>query len=107
MVWHLEATPVSKNFNWIRGDTFTARIEYNAEYAIIHIPSVEHMDRKALREMTECLQDAWDFFHTVGYPALFAAIPKEDEATNKLARLLKFSFMSESEEFNVYKFEGE
>lgn len=100
-------TPSSKSLHGIKGENFTIRLEYNKDYIIVHLPSVDKFSVGDFKEMRMLLEDWSEFFMTVGYDGLYAAI---DPNNSKLARLvsrLGFKKLGGQSGRDVYRFRGE
>lgn len=99
----MQPTPVSKSLYGIRGSCFDIRLEYNEDFIIVHLPSIDKMTKSVFIEMRVLLYDWWKFFETAGYKAVFAAVEPEDKI-NKLVFMLGFEYVGDSEEYHVYQF---
>ncbi len=91
----------SKSLSGIKGSNFEIRLEYNENHMIVHLPRVDVMSKGTLIEMKYLLSDWLEFFNLVGYPAIYAAVEPNSKA-EKLAKILKFYYISESENMNIY-----
>lgn len=95
----------SKSLMGIRGSCFSVRIEYNKDFVIIHLPSIDKMSKEVFFEMKTLLNDWWCFVSTMGYKAIFAAVPLEDLKINRLLVMLNFTPLDKFEDYLVYKYE--
>ena len=100
----MQQTPVSKSLNGIRGSCFDIRLEYNEDFIILHLPSIDKMTKDIFVEMKYMLDDWWGFVSTMGYKAIFAAVNPDDQKINKLLTMLKFEYAGSSEGMSVYQF---
>jgi hypothetical protein len=87
----------------IKGSCFDIRLEYNEDFIIIHLPSIDKMTKGVFMEMVTLLRDWWEFFKTVGYKAVFAAAEPEDKI-NKLIHMLGFQYVGDNEGYLIYQF---
>jgi hypothetical protein len=101
------STNASKRLKGIRGSTFSVDVEYNKDYIILHLPTVDKFTKSTLFEMQELLDDLWDFFQTMGYTEIHAAAETYNRPINRLLRLLKFSQMGSSNGMNVWSYRGD
>lgn len=99
----MQPTVASKSLMGIRGSNFDVRLEYNEDFIIIHLPSIEKMTKSVFMEMVVLLNDWWDFFRTVGYSAVFAAVEPEDKI-NKLVHMLNFKYIGQNQGYLIYQF---
>lgn len=97
---------VSKSFMLYEGEDFTVRLEYNENFVILHLPEVNKFDRGVLAHMKVKIDEYWEFFSTLGYNALFAAVAPEDKKINKLLGHLGFVYGEENEGLSIYYFIG-
>ena len=99
----MQSIPVSKSLEGIRGSCFSIRLEYNEEFIILHLPTIDKMTKEVLVEMKTMLSEWWVFFKTIGYKAIFAAV-EPDSKINKLLHMLKFEYIGKDNEYFVYRF---
>jgi len=99
----MQSIPVSKILEGIKGSCFSIQLEYNEEFIIVHLPTIDKMTKKVLKEMKTMLSDWFLFLKTVGYKSVFAAI-KPEHKNNKLARMLGFKYIGEDKGYFVYQF---
>ena len=99
----MQSIPVSKSLEGIRGSCFSIRLEYNEEFIILHLPTIDKMTKEVLLEMKTMLSDWWLFVKTMGYKAIFAAVEPESKI-NKLLHMLNFEYVGKDNEYFVYKF---
>jgi hypothetical protein len=99
----MQQTLVSKSLMGIKGSCFEIRLEYNSDFIIVHLPSIDKMSKSVFMEMEILLKDWWDFFKTVGYKALFAAA-EPDHKINKLIHMLGFQYVGADETYLIYQF---
>lgn len=99
----MQSTLVSKSLEGIRGSCFSIRLEYNEEFIIVHLPTIDKMTKEVFLEMKTLLDNWWMFWKTVGYKAVFAAVEPESKM-NKLLRMLDFKYVGKDKEYFVYQF---
>lgn len=96
----------SKNFLIYEGVDYEARLEYNREYLILHLPEVKQFNRAILMSMLIRLDDLNDFRIGLGYPELYCAAPEDNVKINKLAKRVGFEFFAKEGDINVYTYKG-
>ena len=99
----MQSIPVSKNLDGIKGSCFSIRLEYNEEFIILHLPTIDKMTKEVLLEMKTMLSDWWLFVKTMGYKAIFAAVEPKHKV-NKLLQMLNFKYVGEDKGYFVYQF---
>jgi len=99
----MQSIPVSKSLDGIKGSCFSIRLEYNEEFIILHLPTIDKMTKEVLVEMKTMLSEWWVFFKTIGYKAIFAAVEPESKI-NKLLHMLNFEYVGKDNEYFVYRF---
>lgn len=62
------------------------------------------MTKEVFVEMQYMLSDWWDFFSTMGYKAVYAAVDPDNIKMNRLLNMLKFKYTGFSEGMTVYQF---
>jgi len=100
-------TNASKRLKGVRGSTFEVDLEYNKDYIILHLPSVDKFTKSTLFEMQYLLDDWWDFFQTVGYTEIFAAVDPNNKRINRLLRRLSFKPLGSSDGLRIWSYRGE
>ena len=100
------STNASKRLKGVRGSTFSVDIEYSKEFVIIHLPSATGFTKSTFFEMQDLLDDWWDFFSTVGYVEIHAAVGCTNKKTNKLLRKLNFRLIGSSNNMNIWSYRG-
>ena len=99
----MQLTLDSKSLMGVRGSCFDIRLEYNQDFIIVHLPYIEKMTKGVFVEMVILLRDWWEFFKTMGYKAVFAAVEPEHKI-NKLIHMLDFQYVGEDQGYLVYQF---
>ena len=97
----------SNSYPLYEGEDFKARLEYNREYMIVHLPEVYKFNKGVLAKLIIKAEDLKEFSSNLGYPELYAAAPKENTKINKLARRVGFTFLGEEDGLLVYHYTGE
>ena len=83
-------------------DEVTIDLEYNENYAILHMPSVGVFNKSLYLKMKRYLEGLDTFFTTVGYDGIYAATG--NESAQKLAIKLGFEYLGEHDNLKVYKY---
>jgi|TARA_R110000851_G_scaffold71838_2_gene159597 hypothetical protein len=96
----------SKNFVIYEGLDYEARLEYNREYLILHLPEVKQFNKTTLMSMLIRLDDLNDFRIGLGYLELYCAAPEDNVKINKLAKRVGFEFFAKEGGLNVYTYKG-
>lgn len=98
--------PVSKTLSMVATDDYTIRLEYNEDYVILHLPSIEKMSKGVFLDMKFRLEDWYTFFTTAGYAGIFTAVDPNNKRIQKLLSMLGFKLKGFADNMNVY-FYGE
>ena len=101
------STNASNRLKWIKGSTFSVDVEYNKDYVILHLPTVDKFTKATLFEMQYLLDDLWLFFKTVGYTRIYAAVDPNNAKINKLLRILKFKVTGTADNLRVWSYTGD
>lgn len=102
----MQKTQQSNDLFIYEGIDFSLRLEYNREMAIIHLPRVDTFTPSSFKKMIKLRDQWWPFLTTVGYTAIFAAIPKGNWKTKKLVTLLGFNYIGTNEGQDIYIYQG-
>ena len=100
------STNASKRLKGFRGSTFSVDIEYNKEYVILHLPTVDKFTKSTFFEMQTLLTDWWEFFSTLGYVEIHAAVGCSNKKINRLLRKLNFRLLGSSNNMNIWSYKG-
>lgn len=98
--------PASKSLVAIETKNYTIRLEYNEDYVILHLPSIDKMTKGTFLDMKYRLEDWYGFFTTAGYAGIFAAVDPNNQKIQKLLKMLQFKLKGFADNMNVY-FYGE
>lgn len=93
----------SKRFSLIEKENFIVDLEYNQDFAIIHLPKVTKFTRSIYLDFTESLTKIDNFLRDFGYQSIWVACYPEDTSTNKLAKKMGFEYRGSAENLNVYE----
>jgi hypothetical protein len=97
--------PDSNSLTFIETKNYTIRLEYNEEYVIAHLPEIK-MTKETFLDMQARLEVWYEFFKTVGYKGIFAAIDPNNLKITKLLTKLNFKKKGHADNMDVY-FYGE
>jgi len=90
----------SERLRIIETDNISVDLEYNKDFAIVHLPRVDKFNKTRLIELEDYLSDLWKFISTIGYTALYAAT--EHPPTQKLAEKMNFVYIGQQNNLKVY-----
>jgi len=92
----------SKRMRLVDTEDFSVDLEYNENYAILHLPEVPRFTKTVLHRMQMTMEDLNELFTTMGYPNIFVAISPNDPATEKLVMKLGFVHLADNLGMKVY-----
>lgn len=98
-----EAPPTSTRLTLVDKENYKVDLEYNKDFAILHLPYVNKMTKEMYLDMKSSLTKFYEFIRVTGYDALWAAISPEDKMTAKLITKLGFEYTGEAESLHVYR----
>ena len=104
MVFSVDVTPASNEL-FVKGDGFTIRLEYNENFVIVHLFSIDKFTKEVFWSMQTMLYEWADFLKAMGVENLYAAAPIDDIKIKRLLGGLKFKFVGHDKDFTVYKYE--
>ena len=91
----------STRLKGIRGSNFEVDLEYNDELIFIHLPHLDKLTKATITEWRDLLSNWYPFFKTMGYEALFAAVPTGSRIERVLP-LIGFEYISKADGYAVY-----
>lgn len=97
----------SNSIMLFENEHYGVRLEYNQNFAIVHLPYTHNMAKGVFLDMKYKLEDWWKFLSTVGYSAIWCAVNPDDEKINKLVTMLDFKEAGFADNMRVYKYTGE
>lgn len=100
-----ETQPTSKRFRIAERTEFGIDLEYNDDFAILHIAWVSKFNKTIYQDMLDGFEDLKNFIETMGYPALHVGLPPENEVTKKLVRRLGFEYVNHHLGYDIYELE--
>lgn len=97
----------TKSFMLYEGEDFSVRLEYSEQLVILHLPTVGKFNKGILQHMRVKIDEYWEFFSMLDYPAIFAAVAPGDEKIRRLLSHLGFGYFKDNEGLSIYVFKGE
>ena len=58
-------------------------IEYNAQFIVIHLPTVDKMTKDVFLEMQWLIEDWFEFIKVTGYKYIYAAVDQNSKRIKK------------------------
>lgn len=95
----------SKRFTLVAKDNYEVDLEYNEEFAIIHLPYVAKFTRDIYEDMLATFPKIKSFIEDMGYLHLWIATVPGDTKTSKLAQRFGFEYKGSSQGMEVYMLE--
>jgi hypothetical protein len=100
----MQEIPKSKRFNLVNQEHYEVDLEYNDQYAIIHLPRVSKFNRSVYLDMVDKLKSIADFLKDGGYFGLWVAFKPEDITLGKLVEKLGFVYLGSSDGLVIHKY---
>lgn len=94
----------SKSIMLFETDNYGVRLEYNKDFAIVHLPFVNKITKGVVEEMRLKLEEWDEFFNVVGYKAIWAALDPNNILMIKLATLLGFQLIGHADGMSIFKY---
>jgi len=95
--------PSSKRIRIFERDNYAVDIEYNKEFLIIHLPYLWKFDKGIYLDMLFASEDLAEFFGTLGYPCIYAAVDSNNLKIKRLLDKLKFKRIAVVQDYDVFK----
>lgn len=95
----------SKRFNIVNQEHYEVDLEYNEQYAILHLPRVSKFNKTVYIDMADRLEQFAEFVKSSGYFGLWAAIRPEDTTLAKFIKKLGFRHLGNSGMLAIYEWE--
>ena len=100
----MNETPItSERFLVVQKDGYEVELEYNKDFAILHLPYVEKMSKSIYVDMKTSLEGFMQFIKVAGYTSLWAAVHPQDELIQKFIKKLGFEYRGEADSLAVYE----
>ena len=97
----------SSRITLVSKEKYKVDLEYNKEFAILHLPIVSKFTRDVYLDMTMVMEDIEEFLMTVGYPNIWVAVDPANTTIAKLAKKFKFEYRGSADGMDVYMKEKE
>lgn len=101
----MQETVPSKRFRLVEREHFGIDLEYNTDFAILHIPWATKFDKGVYLQMLYGFDGLKEFIKDMGYHTIHLGIEPDKEFPNKLAKKFGFKFLAENQGFNIYEME--
>lgn len=86
-------------------ENYQIDLEYNDQYAILHIPFL-YLTKSVYQELKVRMEQLWEFIETIGYSGLWAAISPEDRKLKKMMDRFQWKYLGSSDGLDIYQYEG-
>lgn len=96
----------SKRFAFVSKDNYVVDLEYNEDFAIIHLPFLKRLSKTIYLDMQDEMQGIVVFLNDLGYQHIWVAVRPEDTLISKLAGKMGFNYKGTSDNLDVYLYEG-
>ena len=101
-LWMPETPLTSKRFTLVEKDEYSVDLEYNEDFAIIHLPVVLKFTREIYGDMILTFPKIKEFIKDMGYKDLWVATIPGDTSTSKLAQRFGFEYKGTDSGLDVY-----
>jgi len=102
----VQQTLTSKRLTLVEKQDYRIDLEYNKDYAILHLPYVSVFNRKMYQDFLLLIEDILEFMQGLGYDGLWAAVSPEDVRIQKLIDRLGFVYEGKADGLLVYHLKG-
>ena len=96
----------SKRFAFVVKDNYEVDLEYNEDFAIIHLPFIKKLTKEVYLDMRNQMDKIVEFLNNVGYEHVWVAYRPEDTLIAKLADRMGFVYKGTADSLAVYLYEG-
>ena len=93
----------SKRIVLLQKEGYQIDLEYNSEYAILHLPSVKKFTRDVYLDMRVTFEDIIDFLKDTGYENLWVAVEPTNSLIIKFASRFGFEYEGSAEGLDVHR----
>lgn len=83
-------------------EDFKVRLEYNQDYVVLHLPTVESFSKSILVKMQNKVVELLDFFYELGYNGIWAGCHESSNQTKRLIDLLGFEYFKDQDGLSIY-----
>lgn len=97
-----ETPPTSNRITLYNHTHYKVDLEYNEEFAILHLPEVRTLKQGVIADMQKQLCDFATFLKINNYNGIWAAINPSNTRTVKLAKMFGFEYQGSSDGFDVF-----
>lgn len=87
-------------------ENYRVDLEYNKDFAILHLPYVSVFTRNLYAEFFIRIEEILEFMEGLGYNGLFAAVDPDDHKIQKLIDRLGFKYQGKADGLLVYHLKG-
>ena len=91
----------SKRITLVRHPDYRIDLEYNKEFAIIHLPFVSKFTRDTYLDIKFAAEDAAEFLKDQGYPWAFVGVDPTNKLILKLADRFGFKYLGTEDNISV------
>ena len=96
----------SRRITLLSKEKYKVDLEYNEDFAILHLPTVAKFTKDVYLDMKFTIEDITEFLDAAGYPDVWLAISPYDKVLKKFVGRLGFGYKGTAEDMDVYIYEG-
>lgn len=103
----MQKTQQSKFLTLYETEDIEVALEYSPEVAVVHWKRLEKLTPSSYKRLKE-LQKEWaEFLPLAGYDVVYAALPRWDNKSKKLAMSLGFFYIGSKDKADIYAYRSE
>lgn len=97
----MQSIPTSKRMPLVIRDTYQIDLEYNEEFAILHLPRVDKFTKQLYKDIESVSISIREFLFTMGYNTIYAGVFENHKAIKKLLGRFNFEYIGTADGFDV------
>ena len=99
----MQKIPVtSERITLVDKDNYRVDLEYNEDFAILHLPRVDKLTKGTYLDMKNQFNSILSFALHVGYDRIICAVQTGDELTTRFLSKFGFNYQGSADGYDVY-----
>lgn len=103
----MQKTQPSKFLTLYSTEDIEVLLEYNPDVAVVHWKRLEKLTPSSYKKLKELQREWSEFLPLAGYDVVYAAIPRQDNKSKKLAMFLGFFYLGSKGVADIYAYRSE
>ena len=91
----------SKRITLVQKEDYRVDLEYNEQFAILHLPAVDKFNKTVYIDLQICMEDIKEFLAAMDYPYVHVGLDPSNKTIRKFTERLGFGYLGTHDNIDV------